>query len=326
MKLSIIMVSYNEKKYLPKAIESCLTQELEESYEIIIGDDGSNDGSIELIKSYAAKYPEKIKYFVMNRNDAISIIPSLRVSNVLKRGFSIATGQYLMVMSGDDLFCDNQKCKRQIDFLDHNSGYSSCYTDFKKFWDNGRQISVIVRSSTSNAIFWSQRYMHISCFMFKQESLLYLLDRFCDDTGLIFSIFKSGKSHHIPGEMFGYRQRDNSIMHKADQLELNILELLLFQDIKNQGDYYFSTISRFARSFKYVFKHREQLTNIKYEKYIINSNKYPNNYLEKLRDYNYLILVKRFEILILMIVADFIAMLFKLICKIDILINVILRR
>ena len=44
IKISIILVSYNEKQYLIDALESCIKQNIECNYEIIIGDDGSDDG------------------------------------------------------------------------------------------------------------------------------------------------------------------------------------------------------------------------------------------------------------------------------------------
>ena len=56
MKLSIIIVSYNEKEYISEAIESCMSQEGKFDYEIIIGDDGSNDGSLEIIERYQEQY------------------------------------------------------------------------------------------------------------------------------------------------------------------------------------------------------------------------------------------------------------------------------
>ena len=53
-------MSYNEKEYLEEAIQSCLCQDVSD-FEIIIGDDGSSDGSIELFEAYAAKFPKIIR-------------------------------------------------------------------------------------------------------------------------------------------------------------------------------------------------------------------------------------------------------------------------
>ena len=79
MKLSVVIISYNEKQYLSDAIKSCLAQNFDGSFEIIIGDDGSSDGSIELITEFAAQYPDTITWFTMERLDAVDVIPSLRV-------------------------------------------------------------------------------------------------------------------------------------------------------------------------------------------------------------------------------------------------------
>ena len=87
IKISIILVSYNEKQYLIDALESCIKQNIECNYEIIIGDDGSDDGSIDIIKEYKSRYPELIKYFIMDREhmEINSVIPSIRVSNIIKK-------------------------------------------------------------------------------------------------------------------------------------------------------------------------------------------------------------------------------------------------
>lgn len=66
MKLTSIIISYNEADYLRKAIDSVLNQTLDDK-EIIIGDDGSSDESQRIIQEYSAKYPEIIRTFTMDR-------------------------------------------------------------------------------------------------------------------------------------------------------------------------------------------------------------------------------------------------------------------
>lgn len=286
MKLSIIIVSYNESDYLSNAIDSCINQKINIPVEIIIGDDGSTDGSIDIIKDYKRKYPEVIKYFVMDRADANNVIPSIRVSNIIKKAFSLATGNYFMVLSGDDVLIDEYKIDSQINFLEKNNKYMSCYTDFKKFWNNGNEVCIKMKTNISNSCFWSLRYVHISCFIFKEKVLKFLLDNFCDDTGLIFSILISGKTMHMDRTSFAYRQRDASIMHDSDKLELSIMELLLFNDVINKGIFLNSSASRFAKPLRYVLDNRDKFKLEKYKKYINFSYKYENNILEKLIHYD----------------------------------------
>ena len=60
-KATILIISYNEKEYLPRAIESCKKQTYGNT-EIIIGDDGSNDGTEALINSYIEEGKIDIEY------------------------------------------------------------------------------------------------------------------------------------------------------------------------------------------------------------------------------------------------------------------------
>lgn len=282
MKISIIVVSYNEKEYLVEAIESCLNQDLPYNYEIIIGDDGSNDGSINIIEMYTNKYPDKVRGFVMDRSDVNmeKLIPSIRVTNVLKRAFEIARGEYITIISGDDLMIGSDRLSKQIEFLENNPNYSSCYTDYQRFGDDYEKQDYIKKCSFSNSVLWAYEYIHIGCFVFKKEKTRRLLDRFIDDTGLAFVIFCQGKSKHIEYTGYGYRQRNGSIMHDADLLELNILELMLFQDVLNYGGYRCSSLARFSIPLKYVYKHRSEVNNYKYEKYIENCKEYNNNIVQ----------------------------------------------
>lgn len=57
MKLSIIVPVYNVADYLPKCLDSLLTQDLPQNeYEIIVVNDGSTDNSAEIAQQYADKY------------------------------------------------------------------------------------------------------------------------------------------------------------------------------------------------------------------------------------------------------------------------------
>ena len=286
MKVSFIIVSYNEKEYLSQTINSCLKQFRGDDFEIIIGDDGSNDGSIELIQQFVSEYPNIIKYFVMDRSDAINIIPSLRVSNVLKRAFEMAEGKYLSIISGDDIYLDENKTVQQVEFLDKNQDYMSCFTNYVKFWSDGQKEKTGLHKYINESVMWAGQYEHISCFLFRRECLAFILERLCDDTGLMFSILKAGKSKYMDTYSFGYRQRDKSIMHEADKMELMVLELMLFQDCLNQGGLPKSTWARFSKILEYVFEHREELKNKKYEKYVRNCKDYDNDYLGMLLDYD----------------------------------------
>lgn len=282
MLLSVIIVSYNEGKYISQAIESCLSQVGIDDYEIIIGDDGSSDNSLEIIKEYQNKYPDKIKYFVMDRDETGGVIGSIRASNVIKAGLAMAKGKYINILSADDFFCDNQKFLKSIDLLEKDKGsrYAAVVSQYKMVWDDGRE-KPIKSPKISAKLSWSGLYIHISCFIFRSDVYKnkLLLPRFCDDAGLVFSIALLGEFLYVDDVMFTYRQRAESIMHKSDEFELCILHLLLLQDILNTGKCISSSFARMKNSVVFVSKNRNYLSCEQYKKYIYNADLHDNNLL-----------------------------------------------
>ena len=62
-KVSVVVPVYNVEKYLEKCLNSLVNQTLED-IELILVNDGSTDGSKQILKEYESKYPEKIKYLM----------------------------------------------------------------------------------------------------------------------------------------------------------------------------------------------------------------------------------------------------------------------
>lgn len=282
MQLSYVIISYNEREYLSQAIESCLQQNVESS-EIIIADDGSTDGSIELIKSYAAQYPDKIRYFVNDRSDAVpgKVIASIRVSNNIKRALSMARGRYCQLVSGDDFLYPGSFAPDAVEFLDSHPDHSAYVGGFSMYWPDRPGYTCM--PYVPKALCWFIAYLHISVFIFRKSIFDEgkFLERFCDDTGLYYTLAISGKWHYTKDLVMGYRQRGGSIMHESDKLELYIMELMLMQDVCRDQKMCFQTLARFSEPLCYVFKNRKRLTESKYAKYLENCAQYPNDILSE---------------------------------------------
>lgn len=118
--VSVIMLIYNQKNTFSRAVESVLCQKCSFPIEILIGDDASTDGSSELIAEYAKKY---------------SIIrPFFREENlgVTRNAYELllqAKGKYIASCEGDDYWCDDEKLKKQVEFLDAHEEYVGCSHD-----------------------------------------------------------------------------------------------------------------------------------------------------------------------------------------------------
>lgn len=59
--VSICCFTYNHKNFLSQALDSFLNQKINFSIEIILHDDASNDGTVDIINYYVMQYPNLIK-------------------------------------------------------------------------------------------------------------------------------------------------------------------------------------------------------------------------------------------------------------------------
>jgi len=110
---SIVMICYNQEKYIRTALDSVLCEHIKPD-EIIIGDDASMDGTRRIIEEYRAKYPEIVKVILNERNMGIFANLNNTAPN--------ATGDMVHFLSGDDWFSpgllDNMNRKIQELCLD----------------------------------------------------------------------------------------------------------------------------------------------------------------------------------------------------------------
>ena len=91
LKFSVIIPVYNVKEYLSNCIDSVLAQSTG-SFEIILVDDGSTDGSGALCDQYAEKYPQILAIHQQNQG----------VSVARNTGIEKATGEYVLFLDSDD--------------------------------------------------------------------------------------------------------------------------------------------------------------------------------------------------------------------------------
>ncbi|MEW3585141.1 glycosyltransferase family A protein, partial [[Clostridium] symbiosum] len=66
--VSVVCLTYNQEKYIRRAIESFLSQRTNFKYEILINDDASTDETANIIREYEMKYPDYIKPTYQSEN------------------------------------------------------------------------------------------------------------------------------------------------------------------------------------------------------------------------------------------------------------------
>jgi len=124
--LSVCVQTYQHVDYIKECLDGILMQETNFSFEILLGEDHSVDGTREICIEYAEKYPEKIRLFLHQRENNISLggNPSGRF-NFLYNLFS-ARGNYIALCEGDDFWTDPKKLQKQVDLLESDPAYVIC--------------------------------------------------------------------------------------------------------------------------------------------------------------------------------------------------------
>jgi len=121
MLLSVIIICYNQKDFIAQAIESVLSQQTGFTYELIIGDDSSSDGTSEIISEYEKKH-SFIRYYRHKNN--------LGLMGNYSFCHRQAKGKYLAVLDGDDYWIDNEKLEKQVKLMESNSNIGMVHTQY----------------------------------------------------------------------------------------------------------------------------------------------------------------------------------------------------
>lgn len=116
--LSISMTTFNLERLLPRAIESVLAQKVSFPIELVLGDDGSTDGTLRIAGSYADRYPNVIRLFAREKNVGIQ----RNTYETLDR----CRGKYTAWLDADDYWTDSHKLAKQVEVLEADSSISVC--------------------------------------------------------------------------------------------------------------------------------------------------------------------------------------------------------
>lgn len=128
MKVSVSIITYNQEDFIAQAIESVLMQKTNFDFEILIGDDGSSDGTCAIIEQYQAENPDRIRIFHHDRSSVLQLTSHPTGKWNLMNNLSHATGEYIALLDGDDYWTDPLKLQKQVDFLETHPTYGICFT------------------------------------------------------------------------------------------------------------------------------------------------------------------------------------------------------
>lgn len=215
-KVSVIIPVFNARLYLVEALDSIIAQTFSD-WELIIINDGSTDGSKDIIDQYQDK---RIKYIENDTN--LGLIASLN------KAIDFCSGEYIARMDADDIAMPD-RLRKQVEFLNTHPDYVLCGTNALVINNSGEQIGKI-RNLTDNKylqinLLFSDPFIHPSMMIRRSaltENKYNPLYKHVEDYELWCRIAKLGKIANIKDDLLKYRWHDTnvSVVYKDEQLQL----------------------------------------------------------------------------------------------------------
>jgi len=155
--VSVYIANHNYGRYIEQAITSVLEQTLQ-SFEIIIIDDGSKDGSSEIIERYGTH--EKIMA-VFQQNKGLTA-----TNNIAIRA---ASGKYIMRLDADD-YLDPHALEVMSGFLERNPDVGLVFSDYFHVDKDGEVLEMVRRHNFDDVSLYDQP-AHGACTMIRRDCL-----------------------------------------------------------------------------------------------------------------------------------------------------------
>ena len=116
-KVTVFLSTYNQVKYVRKALDSIFMQETTFPYEVVVADDYSTDGTRDIILEYQKRFPKMLTTYFTPEN----IGNCQKTVNCFKKG--LFRGEYVSLLEGDDYWLEKDRLQVLVDFLDNNPRY-----------------------------------------------------------------------------------------------------------------------------------------------------------------------------------------------------------
>ncbi len=237
--LSVCLITYNHVKYIEQAIEGVLMQKVNFSWEIVIADDCSVDGTREILLAYQKKHPELIKLILQEKN--------VGAYNNWMDLMHYPQSKYIACLDGDDYWTNPLKLQKQVDFLEANPDYAICGHDINVLKDGIITPSDLQSPTTETTYTITDlakgNLFHTSSVVFRKGLIpqfpSWLHQSPVGDYVLHLLNAKMGKIKFLPEKMAIYRRHDTGVWSSLSELAhferwVKVLELLLTEPFEEE--------------------------------------------------------------------------------------------
>lgn len=131
--ISVIVCTYNQQDTIGRTLDSILMQKCHLPIEIVIGEDGSTDGTLAVCQQYQQQHPDTIRILAnkSNKGFVANYFDCLRACR----------GKYVADCSGDDFWTDEAKLEAESLILEKNANVGIVHTDWQRYNEQTGEMS-----------------------------------------------------------------------------------------------------------------------------------------------------------------------------------------
>lgn len=221
MNVSVVMTCHNEEAYIEHAVRSVTGQTAADRIaEIVVVEDGSTDGSAEVLARLAAEFPR----LRVIRTAGIGL-PAAR-----NTGIRASTAPLIAFLDGDDYWVPD-KLERQLPWFSHSESVGLVYSDYVDFSQPDASDALLVnvrrlRHDTPNTL--AEYFVHdgpvvpsstvMARAVFDDVGLFDEAVRVGEDTEMFLRVAERWQFQHVSGGLVYKRRHRSSISHRLDTL------------------------------------------------------------------------------------------------------------
>lgn len=219
--VSVIMITYGHELFIKEAIEGVLNQECDFTFELIITNDCSPDGTDNVIQKILTDHPKKnlIRYFNHSSNKGM-------MENFIWAVDQAKNSKYIALCEGDDYWTDQKKLQKQINFLNENLDYSLTFHNTLTLRADGstKKCNPWTEGKTFEfKDFTSSNFANTASLVYRNNITpfpAWFYDLNAGDWAIILLNAEKGKIYYFPETMATYRHHSGGVWSSSSYEEM----------------------------------------------------------------------------------------------------------
>jgi glycosyltransferase involved in cell wall biosynthesis len=233
--LNVLVLTYNHAPFLGRCLDGILQQKTRHTIKINIHEDCSTDGTQDVVRDYAARYPDRIRAVLNPRN----VGRRKGIQTQVYNAFRTLEGDYIAVIEGDDFWSDDTKIEQQLAALERNPVcMASAHNCVKIYEDKSKAPHRFIYADDDRMVYniddlvSMTKFFHISTLVFRNVLLKDRISCFrrvkskwCCDIYFNMMFTQYGPIYYIRKDMSVYRAHAGGSFSNMSDLDGRIFNI-----------------------------------------------------------------------------------------------------